>query len=244
MPPDPVVADPSVAPDGSAGRPTRSERGGPAFWRRINSWSGAWAGTAIAGATLVPIAVWGWLSFETRAETLHAAQADQRRVAEALGQQTLVLFQTQVRILDLVDREAGERDCPALRADTNLRDFFAVTMRRSAPSEAVWVIDSDGFICYSSNPAFVDHKSRSFRDYFIGARNAGFNHYYIGRAITGLIDSRPIFSISKPRFRNGAFNLGSRSRDTRLEFISSSRDLRGADFWRVSMPRRRSRPFR
>jgi hypothetical protein len=39
-------------------------------------------------------------------------------------------------------------------------------------------------------------------------------------------------------------DLGSRSRDTRVEFISSSRDLRGADFWRVSMPRRRSRPFR
>jgi predicted DCC family thiol-disulfide oxidoreductase YuxK len=39
-------------------------------------------------------------------------------------------------------------------------------------------------------------------------------------------------------------DLGSRSRDTRVEFISSSRDLRGTDFWRVSMPRRRSLPFR
>ena len=160
----------------------------------------------IAAVVLVPIAVWIWIGFETRTQAIRTAEADQQRVAEALGQQTRGLLETQALILDLVDRQAGERDCPALRADANLRDVFAVTMRRSVLGEAVWVIDADGFICDSSNPAFVDRKSRSFREYFSGARDAGFNHYFISRAITGLIDLRPIFTMAKARFKKGEFN--------------------------------------
>jgi PAS domain S-box-containing protein len=160
----------------------------------------------IAGVVLLPIMVWIWIGFEARTQAIQAAEADQQRVAEALGQRMRGLFETQALILDLVDRQAGDRDCTALRADPNLRDVFSVTMRRSVLGEAVWVIDADGFICDSSNPAFVDQKSRGFREYFSGSRDAGVNHYYVGRAITGLIDLRPIFTMAKPRFKNGGFN--------------------------------------
>jgi PAS domain S-box-containing protein len=163
-------------------------------------------GAVIAGVVLVPIVIWIWIGFGTQTQAIRVAEADQQRVAEALSQQTRGLFETQALVLDLVDRQAGERDCLALRADADLRDVFALTMRRATHGEAVWVIDADGFICDSSNPAFVDLKSRSSREYFIGARDAGINHYYIGRAITGLIDLRPIFTMAKPRFKNGAFN--------------------------------------
>lgn len=163
-------------------------------------------GVAITAAVLVPIAVWVWVFFETRTQTLNAAEADQSRIAQALGQQARGLFEAQVRVLDLVDRLAGERDCPTLRSDPTLRDVLAVAMRRSAPSEAAWVIDAGGFICDSSNPVFIDQKSRSSREYFGGARDAGFGHYYISRAVTGLIDSRPIFTMAKPRDKNGVFN--------------------------------------
>ena len=172
----------------------------------MGSWPRTRLGAVIAGVVLVPIAVWVWIGLETRTQAIRTAEADQQRVAEALGQQTRGLFETQALVLDLVDRQAGERDCSALRADADLRDVFALTMRRATLGEAVWVIDADGFICDSSNPAFVDLKSRSSREYFIGARDAGINHYYMGRAITGLIDLRPIFTMAKPRFKNGAFN--------------------------------------
>jgi PAS domain S-box-containing protein len=163
-----------------------------------------WA--AITAAALIPVAVWVWIGFVTRTQVIRTAEADQQRVAEALGQQTRGLFAAEALILDLVDREAGERDCPALRSDAALRDLFAVAMRRAAPVEAVWVIDADGFICDSSNPGFVDQKSRRFREYFIGARDAGTGHYYIGRAMTGMIALKPVFTMAKPRFRNGVFN--------------------------------------
>ncbi len=186
-------------------QPTQ-KRGAPAFPQRTVSWPRGWAGAAITVAVLVPIAVWAWVSFETRTQTLNAAEVEQRRIAEALGQQARGLFDAQVRILDLVDRQAGERDCRTLRADTTLRDFLAVAMRGSARSEATWVIDSDGFICGSSNPVFIDRNSRRSREYFGGARDAGFNHYYVSRAFTGLIAARPIFTMAKPRVKDGAFN--------------------------------------
>jgi PAS domain S-box-containing protein len=163
-----------------------------------------WA--TIVAAALVPIAVWVWVGYVTRTQVIRTAEADQRRVAEALGQQTRGLFETEALILDLVDREAGDRDCPALRSDAGLRDVLNVAMRRAAPAEAVWIIGADGFICDSSNPAFVDQRSRGFRDYFNGARDAGPNGYYVGRAISRISDSAPGLTIAKPRFSNGVFN--------------------------------------
>ena len=186
--------------------PPMPEPGDQAFRLRMNTRPRTRVGAVIACAMLVPVAIWAWVALDTRTQAIWTAETDQRRVAEALGQQTRGIFETQALILDLVDREAGERDCQALRSDSTLRTLFDVTMRRSALAEAVWVIDADGFICDSSNPEFVDGKSRAFRDYFSGARDAGRNHYYVGRAVTGIIGHEPVFTMAKSRFKNGAFN--------------------------------------
>jgi PAS domain S-box-containing protein len=182
------------------------KRGHQVFRLRKNPWPRNRLWVAITAAALVPVAVWVWIGLATRAQVITTAEADQQRVAEALGQQTRGLFAAQALILDLVDRQAGERDCPALRSDAGLRDVLNVAMRRAAPVEAVWVIDADGFICDSSIPTLIDQKSRSFREYFNGARDAGINHYYVGRAMTGMIDLKSTFTMVKPRFKNGVFN--------------------------------------
>jgi PAS domain S-box-containing protein len=154
---------------------------------------------------LVPVALWGWVAFETRANALAAALADQRRVTEAVGEHALKLLEAQAFALDLVDREAGERDCPALRADVRAQDLMRLAAQ-SPQTETLWIIDADGFLCMASNPAHMDARNRSFREYFIGAREAPPGRHYVDRAIIGLLDSVPAFDVSKVRRKDGAFN--------------------------------------
>ena len=155
--------------------------------------------------SLVPVALWGWVAFETRASVLAVALADERRVTEALGENTLKLLETQAFALDLVEREAGERDCPVLRADARAQDLMRLAAQ-SPQTDGLWIINADGFLCMANDPVLMDTRNRSFRDYFNGARDAPPGRHYVDRAIIGLVNSVQAFTIAKARRKNGAFN--------------------------------------
>jgi PAS domain S-box-containing protein len=155
---------------------------------------------------LVPIALWIWVAVETRKLALETAEADQRRVTQTLSQHTLKVLEAQALILDVVADQAGERDCASMHSDAALQHALAVATRRSAPVEIVWVLDADGYLCASSDPAMMDTRSRAFRDYFSKARDLAPNRFFVDRASTGLFTGLPYFGISKPRMKNGTFN--------------------------------------
>ncbi len=178
----------------------------PAFWRGVTSRPRRWLALAIVVAVLVPIALWAWVTVVTREVTYETALADQRRVTEALRQHTLKLFETKSLVLDLVDRQAGARDCPAMRLDRSLQEFMAIATRRASGAGSIWVIDANGFLCVSSNPDLMDTRSRAFREYFAGARNIAPERYYVDRAVNGLIGGVMVFDIAKPRMKDGRFN--------------------------------------
>jgi C4-dicarboxylate-specific signal transduction histidine kinase len=159
----------------------------------------------VVAAMLVPVALWGWLAFDTRANVLAAALADERRVTEAVGVHTLKLLESQIFALALVAREAAERDCPGLRSDTLTQDFIHA-VAQSPQTQALWIINADGTLCLASDPAWMDDRNRSFRDYFIWARDAAPGHCRVGRAIIGLIDKRPAFTVAEARRKDGTFN--------------------------------------
>jgi PAS domain S-box-containing protein len=73
-------------------------------------------------------------------------------------------------------------------------------------TESVWLINPDGLTCMVSDPALMDTRNRSFREYFTAVRDAPADRLYVDRAITGLADSLPLFSIAKGRRENGTFN--------------------------------------
>src|ERR1700759_4315258 len=58
----------------------------------------------------------------------------------------------------------------------------------------------------ANDPGRLDTRSRSFHEYFRGAREVGQGHYYVDRAIVGLSGAVPAFNVAKPRIRNGAFD--------------------------------------
>ena len=168
------------------------------FWR-----SQFWFVAVVAAVMLVPVVLWGWLASEMRANALAVALADERRVTQALGEHTLRLLEAQAFALDLVDHEAGERDCPAL--DTQAQDLIRLAAQ-SPQTEALWIINADGFLCMANDPARMDARNRSFRDYFSGARETPPGRYYVDRAIIGIANSIPLFTVAKARRKNGAFN--------------------------------------
>ena len=171
-----------------------------ASWRRSLR-----VAAVIAVMMLVPLAIWGWVAFETRASVLAVALADERRVTEALGEHTLKLLEATAFALDLVDREAGERDCPALRADARAQEVLRL-VAQSPQTDELWIINADGFLCMANDPVLMDTRNRSFRDYFSGARDAPLGRHYVDRAIIGLVDSVQAFTVAKARRKNGAFN--------------------------------------
>jgi PAS domain S-box-containing protein len=178
----------------------------PAAGNHVRVRSKYWLVAAIVTATLVPVAIWGWVAFETRVNTLAVALADERRVTEALGEHTLKLLEAQAFALDLVDNAAGERDCPALGADAWTQDLMHLAAQ-SSQTKALWLINADGFLCMASDPARMDTRNRSFREYFTGAREAPPGRRYVDRAIVGLAaGSVPAFTVAKARRKNGAFN--------------------------------------
>ncbi|CAH2602762.1 Histidine kinase [Rhodovastum atsumiense] len=156
-------------------------------------------------AALVPLALWGWMAVQTRADALQAAMADQRRVVDALGEHALRLLETQALLIDIVDRVAGGRDCATLRADAQFQDLLRLSAADSTTGTLLWVVNADGRICMASDPRYVDDRDRSFREYFTGARDAPGQHY-VARAIMGISPPVPTFNISRARWRNGAFN--------------------------------------
>ena len=170
------------------------------YWRRMFG-----VAAVIAVAMLVPLAIWGWAAVETRASVLAVALADQRRVTEALGEHTLKLLEAAAFALDLVDREAGERDCPALRSDARAQEVLRL-VAQSPQTNELWIINADGFLCMANDPVLMDTRNRSFRDYFSGARDAPPGRHYVDRAIIGLVDSVQAFTVAKARRKNGAFN--------------------------------------
>lgn len=122
-----------------------------------------------------------------------------RRATATVAEVSLRLLETQVLVLNLVDRVAGERDCLALGPDAALQDLMAVAVKGAPWTETAWVLDAHGFLCVSSNPQKMDERSRAFRDYFSGARDAGPGGHHVGRAILGLVDGVPAFSVARRR---------------------------------------------
>ena len=161
---------------------------------------------AILGAVLAPLVLWGWNAVQTRTHALATAEADQRRITEALSQNTLKLLETQALVLDIANRAAGPRDCAALREDVRLRALLALADQRLTGTNGIWITDALGFFCIASDPALMDTRSRSFRGYFSGAREAGAGRFYVDRAVIGLIDGHAVFNIATPRLKDGAFN--------------------------------------
>jgi len=145
---------------------------------------------------MLPLALWLWIAFQTRASALDTAMADQRRVVEAVGENVLKLLDTQALILDIVDRAAGSRDCSALRSDAQFQELLRRSAQQSPNDALLWVINADGHICMASVSQYVDDRDRSFREYFGGARDAGVGHYYVDRAIIGISPPTPAFNIS------------------------------------------------
>jgi len=200
---------PTMSHDPTAGAqrdpPQMPIPGVPASGKLVVCRSRSWFVTVIVMVSLVPVALWGWVAFETRASVLAVALADERRVTEALGENTLKLLETQAFALDLVEREAGERDCPVLRADARAQDLMRLAAQ-SPQTDGLWIINADGFLCMANDPVLMDTRNRSFRDYFNGARDAPPGRHYVDRAIIGLVNSVQAFTIAKARRKNGAFN--------------------------------------
>jgi hypothetical protein len=71
---------------------------------------------------------------------------------------------------------------------------------------SLWIVNADGHECMGIDPAQIDDRDRSFREYFSGARTAGSGQYYVDRAIVSLSPAIPVFNVAKPRTKNGIFN--------------------------------------
>src|SRR5689334_1754065 len=95
---------------------------------------------AVICAAIVPLSLWLWMAMQTRASALDAAVAEQRRVVDAIGEHALKLLDTQALILDIVDRVAGSRDCPALRSDAQFQDLLRLSAQESLDGALLWVI--------------------------------------------------------------------------------------------------------
>lgn len=160
----------------------------------------------MVAAIAVPLALWLWIATDARTRALSTAEADNRRLAAAMAVETLKLLEEQALVLDLVGREAGDRDCPSLRADAGLQRFMSHIADRSPQITVIWVLDANGFICISSDPTVFDERSRTFRDYFSGARDLPPDRYYVDRAVQAVHERTPIFSVAAPRRKDGAFN--------------------------------------
>jgi PAS domain S-box-containing protein len=161
---------------------------------------------AVCCAAMIPLALWLWMAIHMRASALDAAMDDQRRAVDAIGEHALKLLDTQALLLDVVDRTAGNRDCPALRSDAQFQDLLRLFAQQSPDSAVLGIINGDGHVCMASDPQYVDERDRSFREYFGRARDAGTGRHYVDRAILGMTPPIPVFSISKARWRDGAFN--------------------------------------
>jgi PAS domain S-box-containing protein len=160
---------------------------------------------AMAAVALLPLLLCAAIAWETRTRALDDAEADMRRVVSAVSEQSLKLLETQALVLDLADRAAGDRDCPALRADAELQFFMTTAVRRATQVDAAWVTDAEGFLCISSNLDRMDNRSRAFRGYFSGARDAPRGSFFVDRAIIGLMDGIPAFTVARRRGEGEAF---------------------------------------
>ena len=145
----------------------------------------------MAVVAILPLAVWLWAAVVSRNQALDIAVADQRRVSDAVSQHTLGLFQSQALVLDLLDHAAGERDCTALRQDAALQGSMTIAAKRLSQGDGIWFVDAGGQLCIADDPAKIDPRDRSFRDYFKAAQRLKPGEYYVDRAVIGLVDGIP-----------------------------------------------------
>lgn len=164
-----------------------------------------WLFATIVAAILIPLALWGWAALATYTRALDAALADERRVTEALGEHTLKLLEAQEFALNLLDREAGQRDCPALRSDPHIQDLMSLAAQ-SPQMRSIWLINADGFLCMAADPGLMDSRNRAFRDYFTGARTVPPGHVFVDRATIGMTRPTSAFDVAEARRKNGEFN--------------------------------------
>ncbi|HZH47990.1 MAG TPA: PAS domain-containing protein, partial [Roseococcus sp.] len=164
-----------------------------------------WMRAALVAVALLPLLLCAAIAWEAHARALRDAEADTRRVVAALSEQSLRLLETQAIVLDVVDSAARDRACLELRADTALQELMATAVGRATQIETAWVLDAGGFLCASSDPARMDARSRAFRDYFSGVRAAGPGGFFVDRAIVGLVDGVPAFTVARRRGQGEAF---------------------------------------
>lgn len=66
--------------------------------------------------------------------------------------------------------------------------------------------DAEGYVCVLTNETTADTRTRRYRDYFAGARDAGPGRYYVDHAILGMVSGRLVFNVAKARISDGIFN--------------------------------------
>ena len=180
----------------------------PAYTQTLPGYSNfpsrAWMIVIVACAAAVPMALCAWTACQSRVQTLESAVTAQIDAVQALSEHTDRLLQTQALALDLIDHQAGDLDCPALRSNDDIQSLMTNATRHS--TESLWLTNADGLLCMASDPSRLDTRSRAFREYVAGARNTEAGNYIVDRAVIGLSGAVAAFNIVKPRVKNGVFN--------------------------------------
>jgi PAS domain S-box-containing protein len=169
----------------------------------------------VPALALVPLLIWAAVTLSERSRALHGAASDMSRVTETFAEQAARMLQVQALVLGLVDRAAGERSCAELRADPEFQGLLSAAVARAAQVDGAWLIDDRGFVCMAHDPAIVDTRSRAFREYFLWAKGAERNSFFVDRAIVGLARGTPSFSVARRRGADGFRGLVLTSVDLR-----------------------------
>ncbi len=214
--------------DPAAGPPGRHARVSLAGVRRAGTvLARPWFRATIAAVVVaIPVLLWTAAAYERHGRALQSATNDMRRVTATLSEQATRLLEAQGLVLDLVDQEAGGQDCMALRQDRHLQSFMQAIVAAATRTKALWVLDSQGFLCAASDAALLDWRSRAFRNYFSGARDAAGSAFYVNRAIVPMMGGEPVFNVARRRSGGPLFR----------GIVLAAIDLQGlAQEWR-SMP--------
>lgn len=166
-------------------------------------WVGALWAVPVAA---LPLLLWVAAGFVMYGRAFDDAETDMRRLAATAAEHATRMLETHALMLDFVERVTAGRSCPELRADPVAQALMIGAVQRAPQTQALWVIDRDGYICLASDPALIDQRSRTEREYFTALRGADAPRYFVSDVIRGMISGLPVFSMARRRGEGARFD--------------------------------------
>ncbi|HEX6843268.1 MAG TPA: ATP-binding protein [Stellaceae bacterium] len=164
----------------------------------------------MAMSVLVPIIGIGVVMWYDRDAVLHAAERHVDEAVDLLHEHTLKVFEIHDLVLDKVAMRIDGLDWATISSSPAIADFLAGAVAHMSHVNSIWLIDADGKVRVSSDPA-VDVTSVSVeqREYFRAERDPP-GETFISKPYAGRIGPmlhKPLFSVARRRSAdNGAFD--------------------------------------